>query len=61
MTPTDKHFHRAQSRLKCQERGDLRAVSSRPLFQPELVGIDPKDNEQRRYEYARKLRNLEAA
>lgn len=62
MTPIDKHFHRAQAQLKSQpKRGDLRAVSSRPLFQPELAEIEPKDNDQRWLEYQRKLIARKAA
>lgn len=55
----DATFHCAQARLKSNPHCGLRAESSRPLFCPELAGIEPKDRDQRLAEYHRKLAHIE--
>ena len=57
----DATFHRAQARLKSNPHCGLRAESSRPLFCPELAGIETKTNDQRWLEYQQKLIARKAA
>lgn len=58
MNNLDHQFHRAQQRIKTRSVG-FRS-ESRPLFQPELAGIEAKDNLQRLFAYRQKLQTLGA-
>lgn len=63
MNTLNYQFHRAQARLKNRKAaGDVKGGDAvRPLFQPELTGIEATTNRQRLLNYQNKIAQLEAA
>lgn len=58
MTPIEHQFHQQQRRLRSQvskPQGVKGGDAVRPLFQPELTGLEAKDNERRIAEFEQKM------